>query len=78
VADKKIKWNQNASGRFYVDEQCIACNACIVEAPQFFTMNNTDGHAYVKHQPEIPSEIQECLSALDACPVEAIGSDGDH
>lgn len=77
MADKKSKWSQNAEGQFYVDEQCIACDACVVEAPSFFAMNDTDGHAFVKLQPKNSREIQECLSALEACPVEAIGSDGD-
>lgn len=77
MADKKSKWEENASGKFYVDDQCIACDACVVEAPGFFIMNDTDGHAFVKLQPKTTKEIEECLSALEACPVEAIGSDGD-
>ncbi|MGZ3809094.1 MAG: ferredoxin [Bacteriovorax sp.] len=77
MADKKSKWSENAEGQFYVDDQCIACDACVVEAPNFFVMNDTDGHAYVKLQPKTPKDIAECLSALEACPVEAIGSDGD-
>lgn len=77
MADKKSKWTINAEGQFYVDDQCIACDACVVEAPSFFTMNDKDGHAFVKLQPKNSNEIQECLTALEACPVEAIGSDGD-
>lgn len=67
----------NAEGQFYVDDQCIACDACVVEAPAFFVMNDKDGHAYVKAQPKTAQEIEECLTAMEACPVEAIGSDGD-
>lgn len=77
MADKSSKWDQNLPGKFYVDDQCIACDACVMEAPNFFTMNDDDGHAYVKLQPKTPVEIEECLSAMEACPVEAIGSDGD-
>ncbi len=77
MADKRNKWSQNTEGQFYVDDQCIACDACVVEAPRFFVMNDSDGHAYVKLQPKNAKEIEECLSALEACPVEAIGSDGD-
>lgn len=76
MADKKSKWKINAEGAFYVDEQCIACDACVVEAPRFFAMNDKDGHAFVKNQPTSQTEIQECLNALEACPVEAIGNDG--
>lgn len=76
MADKKAKWNQNAVGRFYVDDQCIACDACVVEAPTFFVMNDIEGHAYVRLQPKTSKEIEECLNAIIVCPVEAIGSDG--
>jgi len=78
MANKKAKWEENSKGKFYVDDQCIACDACVLEAPRFFTMNDTDGHAYVKAQPTNASEIEECLSAMEACPVEAIGNDGDN
>ena len=78
MADKKSKWKQNAKGKFYVDDQCISCDACVREAPNFFTMNNEDGHAYVTAQPKTKFEIEECLSALQSCPVEAIGDDGSE
>jgi ferredoxin len=77
VADKKSKWSENASGKFYVDDQCITCDACVVEARRFFIINDIEGHAYVKLQPKTESEIKECLIALESCPVEAIGCDGD-
>jgi ferredoxin len=76
VADKKYKFKLNAEGKFYVDDQCIACDACVVEAPRFFSMNDTDGHAFVSKQPTTAQEIQECIDALEGCPVEAIGQDG--
>ncbi len=76
MADKKYKFKLNAEGKFYVDDQCIACDACVVEAPRFFSMNDTDGHAFVSKQPTTPQEIQECIDALEGCPVEAIGQDG--
>lgn len=77
MADKKSKWAQNKPGKFYVDDQCIACDACVMEAPGFFTMNDDDGHAFVKLQPTTKEGLEECLSAMEACPVEAIGSDGE-
>ncbi len=76
MADKNDKWLQNIHGAFYVDTQCIACDACVNEAPEFFEMNNEDGHAFVKLQPVSESDIQKALQALEACPVEAIGKDG--
>ncbi len=76
MADKSAKFDQNVDGKFYVDDQCIACDACVVEAPNFFTMNDDDGHAYVKLQPTSEADYKQCMDALEACPVEAIGEDG--
>ena len=76
MADKSARWQENVPGKFYVDDQCIACDACVFEAPGFFVMNDDDGHAYVAKQPANAQEIEKCNEALGACPVEAIGNDG--
>jgi ferredoxin len=76
MAEKSAKWELNHPGKYYVDDQCIACDACCVEAPDFFMMNDEDGHAYVSKQPQADSEVEECENALAACPVGAIGDDG--
>ncbi len=76
MADKDAKFDLNVEGKFYVDDQCIACDACVMEAPRFFEMNDDEGHAFVKLQPTNDAELEECMSALEACPVEAIGEDG--
>ena len=77
MADKAHKYKDNVPGKFYVDEQCIACDACVNEAPKNFKMNDGEGHSAVVKQPESPEEEEACKAALAACPVEAIGSDGD-
>lgn len=76
MADRSAKFEQNIEGKYYVDDQCIACDACVMEAPSFFEMNDEDGHAYVKLQPTTAQGLQECQDALEACPVGAIGDDG--
>ena len=78
MADKNSKFSQNVNGLFYVDDQCIACDACVMEAPDYFAMNDDDGHAYVFKQPNSDDKkaIEICNEALDSCPVGAIGSDG--
>lgn len=76
MADRNSRFRDNVQGKYYVDDQCIACDACCVEAPLFFVMNDDDGHAFVKTQPKTPSEIEEAENALAACPVDAIGRDG--
>lgn len=78
MADKEAKWTMNKDGKFYVDDQCIACDACVVEAPTYFAMNDEDGHAYVTAQPESTEALEECDNALACCPVGAIGDDGQE
>lgn len=75
MAVKKNRLKDNVPGKFYVDDQCIACDACVVEAPLFFAMNDIKGHAYVKAQPRTPEELEMAQEALKSCPVEAIGDD---
>lgn len=77
MADKSSKFERNTPGAFYVDDQCIACDACVMEAPNFFEMDDDEGHAFVKLQPKKPEEFEQCEDALEACPVEAIGKDGE-
>ena len=75
MANKNDKFPMNTKGPFYVDTQCIACDACVNEAPKNFKMHE-DGHSYVSKQPESPEEVAACKTAKDACHVEAIGDDG--
>ena len=77
MADRKNKWPVNVFGPFYVDDQCIACDACVKEAPSFFEMNIGEGYVFVKNQPKKPEEIKNCFEALKSCPVDAIGADGE-
>ncbi len=76
MADKNNKFTQNIDGQFYVDDQCIACDACVMEASSNFEMNDDEGHAFVKKQPDTEEALKECISALELCPVDAIGKDG--
>jgi ferredoxin len=76
MAEKDKKWSDNVPGKFFVDEQCIDCDACRTEAPDHFTRNDEHGYSYVFKQPQTPEEASRCQAALEACPVEAIGSDG--
>jgi ferredoxin len=76
MADKSKKFDDNLPGRFYVDKECIMCDACILAAPDHFKMNEDDGHAYVVKQPSSEVEEAQCKEAMEGCPVEAIGNDG--
>ncbi len=76
MADKASKFPENAAGRYYTDESCIACGACVGEAPENFKMSDDESFAFVFKQPENDTEEQACVSALEVCPVNAIGNDG--
>lgn len=76
MADKNDKFSTNTPGKFYVDTQCIDCNLCRDTAPANFKHNEGGGHSFVCKQPETPEEEALCKEAMEACPVEAIGCDG--
>ena len=75
MADKNNKTNGNVSGSYYVDAMCIGCGICESVATDNFKLNE-EGVAIVFKQPENDNEKQNCESALEQCPVEAIGDDG--
>ena len=77
MANKENRWPENAPGKFYVDKDCIACDACVTTAPNNFAMNEDDGHAFLKRQPDSQDEAEACKEALEGCPVEAIGNDNE-
>ncbi len=77
MPNKTDKWEENAPGKFYVDKTCIACDACVLAAGDNFKMNENDGHAFLAKQPSTPQEEDQCREAMEGCPVEAIGNDGD-
>ena len=77
MANKTDKWPKNLSGKFYVDEQCIDCDLCRETAPDFFKRDDDGGYSYVYKQPSTADEIDLCKEALEGCPVNAIGDDGE-
>ena len=76
MADKSARLAENVDGAYYVDDTCIACGACAGEAPDNFRMSDDESIAFVFKQPENDSEKDACESALDVCPVSAIGNNG--
>ncbi len=76
MADKTDKSDNNVAGKYYVDRQCIDCGLCQETAPEVFARGD-DGVAYVSHQPATDAETTACVEAMDSCPVQAIGDDGE-
>ena len=77
MADPGDKVSESAPGRYYVDTQCIDCDVCRVTAPANFQREEAKGYSYVFRQPASPDEEASCQEAMDSCPVEAIGDDGE-
>lgn len=71
------RYPDNIPGAYYVDDQCIDCDLCRETAPANFTRNDDGGHSYVYKQPENDDEVALCIEAMEGCPVEAIGKDGE-
>jgi ferredoxin len=78
MADPTEKARENVAGRYYVDVTCIDCDLCRETAPGNFTRQDAEGYSFVVRQPTTPAEEAACLAALEECPVEAIGNDGDR
>ena len=76
MADRELKYIDNAEGKYYVDQECIDCDLCREVAPTIYLRNDNEGHSFVFKQPECKREEEMAKAALDECPVEAIGNDG--
>ncbi|MEK7575355.1 MAG: ferredoxin [Patescibacteria group bacterium] len=76
MADIANQYEQNVTGKYYVDNQCIDCDLCRNTAPENFTRYDDGGYSIVKKQPETPEEEAQCREAKEGCPVEAIGDNG--
>lgn len=70
------RYKENVAGKFYVDSQCIDCDLCRQTAPSNFDRNQDGGYSFVKKQPQTPDEEAQCQEAMQGCPVEAIGNNG--
>jgi ferredoxin len=77
MADKEDRNQENVVGKFYVDSSCIDCDLCRETAPQNFTRSDDEGYSFVYKQPTTPEEEEQCREAMEGCPVEAIGDDGE-
>jgi len=77
MADPTDKVEGNVPGKFYVDSTCIDCDVCRTTAPENFEANEDEGYSFVCKQPENDEELAQVEEAIESCPVEAIGDDGD-
>jgi len=76
MADLENRYDDNVTGEFYVDDQCIDCDLCRETATDNCTRNEDGGYSYVFKQPTTPEVLALCEEAMEGCPVEAIGNNG--
>jgi ferredoxin len=75
MSDQPQKHPQNVPGRFYVTEDCLACETCQQVAPNNFRYGE-NGLSFVFSQPSSPEEEKQCQEAVTDCPMEAVRNDG--
>lgn len=73
MASYLLKVSQNIDGPYFVDQNCIACMACIKQAPEMFKLNEDSTQAYVYQMPKNTNNTKNFKIAMDLCPVESIG-----
>ena len=76
MADVADIVKENVVGKYFVDDQCIDCDLCRETAKDNFMRSEEEGYSYVYKQPENDDEREQCVEAMEGCPVEAIGDDG--
>lgn len=76
MAELDARYEDNVEGKYFVDEECIDCDACRGVAPANFARNEEEGYSFVYKQPENEEEEKECEESLRCCPVDAIGDFG--
>ena len=74
MSDQPNKRPQNVPGKFYVTEDCLACQACQEVAPNNFRYE--DGLSFVFSQPKSLEEEKQCEEAVANCPLAAVKGDG--
>jgi len=78
MADNLDKNPLNVVGSLYNDLSCIDCGMCPMIAPSTFRRDDIDALSYVFKQPEVGSaEMLLAIEAMESCPTESIGLDGD-
>lgn len=60
-----------------MDSSCIDCDLCRETAPASFRRNDDIGLSIVFHQPITAEEVAQAREALESCPTESIGDDGN-
>ncbi|BDS07450.1 hypothetical protein NT6N_24900 [Oceaniferula spumae] len=64
---------KNVEGRYYVDESCVYCEACLRYAPANFGYDEDQNVAFIMKQPSSHEEHERTAIAIRSCPNLSIG-----
>ena len=78
IHDFRRPWPENATGSFYVGNECTDCDLCRELAPTIFARNSEHGYSFVIRQPSTEEEISAARYAVEGCCVETIHTDGNE
>jgi len=71
------KFEDNASGKYYVSDGCNGCGLCFSVALQNFMYSNDSSYYYVYQQPVDEREEADIREAISVCPMDCIHDDGE-
>lgn len=74
MADPSRRHPKNAPGPWFVDRACISCDTCTDISPEIFG-RDPERKAYI--HAHLPEHAELFRAALESCPVEAVGDEGD-
>lgn len=78
MANRNDKNPGNVPGPFYVDTTCIDCDMCRELAPDSFRRDDDRGVSFVFRQPSTEHELAQAREAMETCPTNTIGDDGER
>ncbi len=77
MADKNDRWEDNVPGKYYIDKSCTFCMVCMDEAPNNIAESDDGDHCFISKQPANAEEVEQLKAALEGCPTESLGDDGE-
>jgi ferredoxin len=82
MASKDLRLDANVAGPWYIDSSCLPCLRCLDEAGPdtenvLLQLSDDESYVFFVKQPQTNAELAAAESALEVCPQNAIGKDGN-
>ena len=78
MAELTDKNYDNAPGAYYTDDTCIICRQCSEIAPNVFRESDEGSYNIVYRQPDTENDRLLAEEAMEDCPTQSIGDDGQE